>query len=198
MGCNLLMHQRRCSGSQGVSGNVKCHKCLMNFINGNELKDHLKNSHSDISSKPGQGQKTVVLKCPVKKCPLEFTTQDELKDHFGFNHIDKEQEPSNRKWVKCPQCLLLFRNKFELKGHLINAHGVKLLSTSDKLYPCGTCSKAYNNPLDYENHSCPDPLNSASDPTTIEKHVYCDNCALPFVSQQGLRIHRQNSKKCTK
>lgn len=96
---------------------------------------------------------------------------------------------------RCSMCGLPFKNKFQLKAHIVNRHGHKLMN-KDNLFPCRICNTFFSNEKRLTRHllnihECDKDYKSvnAQGVKRSKSHLKCHECNKKFVMLFDLEKH---------
>lgn len=177
---------------------------------GQLFKKKSSNINSKLSSIPP-------FQCPF--CPFTFSARDSLDRHLLNAHEigrndrsifpqgekrDAEKadlnDPNPSKILKiepyrCSMCGLPFKNKFQLKAHLVNRHGRKVMNKGN-LFPCKICNTFFSNEKRLTRHllnmhECDEDYKSVN-PQGVKRaksHLKCHECGEKFVLLFDLEKH---------
>lgn len=98
---------------------------------------------------------------------------------------------ANENKVACNVCRAEFDNKYFLRAHMMNEHGVLLNEDGTSLTPGSECSgtQQHRPPLDMP----PPPFSAVAFPSPVfDSEAYCEICQKEFCSKYFLKTHKQN------
>ncbi|XP_059171073.1 uncharacterized protein LOC131952446 [Physella acuta] len=137
---------------------AECHICRKKFHYENYLKLHIATVH----------EKQYQLQCT--HCGKVLFSKTGLIAHIKQFHAD------TIKLYPCPKCGKTFRQKGNMKTHLIS-------HTKERAYKCDVCGKAFK---------YPDQLNRHRLEHTLQQKYSCELCDKQFVRTYELRNHMRN------
>lgn len=150
---NMMKHMKVHGDKQ-----AECHICRKKFHYENYLKLHIATVH----------EKQYQLQCT--HCGKVLFSKTGLIAHIKQFHAD------TIKLYPCPKCGKTFRQKGNMKTHLIS-------HTKDRAYKCDVCNKAFK---------YPDQLNRHRLEHTLSQKYACELCDKQFVRTYELRNHMRN------
>uniref|UniRef100_A0A2C9K501 C2H2-type domain-containing protein n=1 Tax=Biomphalaria glabrata TaxID=6526 RepID=A0A2C9K501_BIOGL len=151
-----------------------CPHCDYTSRTEGRLKRHIKDFHSDDSSRRALPGRPKIYKC--KQCPFSTREKDKFWEH-ARTHIKED------KLLQCPKCSFVTEYKHHLEYHLRNHF-------NSKPYKCNKC-----------NYSCVNKsmLNSHMKSHTNVYQYRCSNCTYATKYCHSLKLHlrKYNHKPAT-
>ena len=101
--------------------------------------------------------------CPT--CYMYFGSGEEVRSHVEDEHV-KRARPH-----RCVACTAAFRDKVQLRAHMIDVHQQRPSDASVPCVECAVCGRLHSSPVLMERHVVTH---------TAEKSHVCDQCGAAF------------------
>ena len=152
----------------------QCDHCHTRFQSKQAKEYHIQVHHSEFHERE---------KC--QRCGKTFAARVSLNNHLKYAHSDVRNH-------KCPLCDLKFKERKNMRVHVLNLHGVNLskamLGSLEEFetHDCDACEKKYKNKGDLRQH-----IKLKHGDSGNVGHFQCDLCQSKFQQKKSLSAHQR-------
>lgn len=144
---------------------IKCTMCYKKFKTEAEMEKHRLQDHTELSK-------------VCTQCGERFSTTKILVQHVNNAHKRVKYNQENKAKFVCKLCGASFPQRFRLRVHEGNVHGVGQVN-----FRCSHCLKCFNRRYEFELHQYAH---------TDKKPFQCLDCDQSFKRAAALKLHRRN------